>query len=549
MNKAVLAVFTLMLLLCVICPGGLSFPVKASGTIFIRADGSVEPDTAPISTIDNVTYTFTDNIDVEIVVERDNIVVDGEGYTVQGTGSGTGVYLSGRSNVTVKNMEVRAFERGIRLDDSSNNTISANNVTNNEYGIVLYLSSSNNTLRHNDASDNRYNLGIFTESASGYIQDIDDSNTVNGKPVYHWVNRQDMAIPLDAGYVVLVNCTRITVKNLNLTNNIRGVALAFTTNSTITNNNLINNFDGVRLDHSSNNNIISRNNITANTHYGIRSYYNPSAGGGGPSYNSTIYGNNITDNGSAIRLDYSSNSTISANNVLNNSEEGIGLYGSSSSNTVSGNNIANNIYGIWFYGSYGNWIYHNNFIDNRPQVYPSFYNNFWNASYPSGGNYWSDYTGVDLYSGPYQHEIGSDGIGDTPYSQDHHPLMGMFYDFNVTSECHVKTICNSTISGFKFNGTAISFNVSGKNETAGFCRICIPTALMNNAFTVLVNSTIVDYSILSCSNDTHNYLYFIYAHSTQEVIIIPEFPSYLILPLFMIATLLIVIVYRRKRIR
>jgi parallel beta-helix repeat protein len=565
MNKAVLAVFTLMLLLCIICLSGLSFPVKAIGTIVIRADGSVEPDTAPIFTIDNVTYTFTGNIYDEIVVERDNIVVDGKGYTVQGTGSGTGIYLSGRSNVTVKNMEVRAFERGIRLNDSSNNTISANNVTNNEYGIVLYYSSSKNTLRHNDASDNRYNLGIFTASASGYIQDIDDSNTVNGKPVYYWVNRRDMAVPVDAGYVVLVNCTRITVKNLSLTNNMQGVALAFTTNSTITNNNLINNFDGIRLDHSSNNNLISGNNITANTHYGIRFYYDPSANAmsknnvvnneygsqlDGTPCNNTIYRNNITDNGSAIRLDYPSNNTISANNVANNSEEGIGLYGSSSNNTVCGNNIVNNSYGIWFYASYANWIYHNNFIDNTPQVYPSFIGNFWDAGYPSGGNYWSpQYDGTDIYSGLYQNETGSDGIRDAPYSQDNYPLMGMFSDFNVTSECHVQTICNSTISGFKFNGTAMSFLVTDKNGTAGFCRICIPTALMNNTFTVLVNSTVVDYYILSCSNDTHNYLYFIYAHSTQEVIIIPEFPSYVILPLFMIATLLIVIVYRRKRIR
>jgi thermitase len=37
-------------------------PVKASGTIYIRADGSVDPPTAPISTIDNVSYTFADNI-------------------------------------------------------------------------------------------------------------------------------------------------------------------------------------------------------------------------------------------------------------------------------------------------------------------------------------------------------------------------------------------------------------------------------------------------------------------------------------------------------
>ena len=64
-------------------------PVKASGAIYIRADGSVDPPTAPISSVDNVTYTFTDNIYDEIVVERDNTVVDGSGYTLQGHGLDT----------------------------------------------------------------------------------------------------------------------------------------------------------------------------------------------------------------------------------------------------------------------------------------------------------------------------------------------------------------------------------------------------------------------------------------------------------------------------
>jgi len=57
--------------------------------------------------------------------------------------------------------------------------------------------------------------------------------------------------------------------------------------------------------------------------------------------------------------------------------------------------------------------------------------------------------------------------------------MGPFSDFNATSRYQVQTVCNSTISDFQFNGTAISFNVCGDNDTSGFCRICIPTTLMN----------------------------------------------------------------------
>ena len=598
MNKTVLTSSTILCLITTAFLMGLVFaiqPVKASGTIYVRADGSVVPNTAPIASVDNVTYTLIGNIYDEIVVERDNIVVDGKGYTIQGTGNGTGMYLSDRSNVTVKNMEIRAFQRGVRLDDSSNNTISGNNVTHNEYGIVLYGSSSSNTLRHNDASDNRYNLGIHTASVSGYIQDIDDSNTVNGKPVYYWVNRRDMTVPLDAGYVVLVNCTRITVKNLSLTNNMQGVVLAFTTNSIITENNLINNFDGIRLDHSSNNNTISGNNITANTWYGIRFYYDPSTNAmsmnnvanteygsqlGGPPCNNTVSGNNITNNEDGIRLDYSSNNTISANNVASNGY-GIGLYHSSggnaifgnnitgnenygiwlryshSTNTISGNNIVNNWVGIWLFYSYSNWFYRNNFIDNARQVYSTGYGNTWDAGYPSGGNYWSDYDGTDIYSGLHQNETGSDGIADALYDvfniwlcgQDNYPLLGMFHDFNATSECHVQTICNSIISDFQFNGTAIDFNVTGENDTTGFCRICIPTVLMNGTFRVFMNGTeiLLPPEPLPCSNSTYNYIYLAYSHSTQEITIIPELPSLIILPLFMVMTLLATIVCRIRK--
>ena len=125
--------------------------------------------------------------------------------------------------------------------------------------------------------------------------------------------------------------------------------------------------------------------------------------------------------------------------------------------------------------------------------------------------------------------------------------MGMFSDFNATSEHHVQTICNSTVSDFNYNGTAINFNVSGENDTAGFCRMCIPKALMNETYKVFVNGTEVECTPLTeISNTTHNYIYFTYNHSAQDVIIIPEFPSFLILPLFMIATILAAIALRRK---
>ena len=79
--------------------------VKAyDGTIYIRADGSIDPPTASIYTADNITYTLTANITVNadgIVIERDNTVLNGAGYTMIGNGSGNGIDLIDINNVTI----------------------------------------------------------------------------------------------------------------------------------------------------------------------------------------------------------------------------------------------------------------------------------------------------------------------------------------------------------------------------------------------------------------------------------------------------------------
>jgi len=596
-------------------------------TIYIRADGSVEPLGAPVSTVDNVTYTLTDNIagDVPdsssaIIIERNNTVLDGASYTLEGTEAypSIGIELAGRSNVTIKNVKITAFYCGVWLGSSSGNTISGNNITNNEYGIQLsessnnsisennitannfcgirlyyssnynsisgnnitnigygiwldfssnnsvsgnnitnnycgiYLDyssnynsvsgnnitnnycgislssssnnsisennitannsggielyssnynsvsgnnitnnycgislseSSNNSISGNNITANNGNFGVYGNALSHFVNYVDVSNLVDGKPVYYWINRSYEIVPPDAGYVALVNCTGITVQNLNLTNNAQGILIAYTQNSTITNNNITNNWTGIRLDFSSNNSVsgnnitnnwtgirldfssnnsISENNITANNYDGIglgySSNYNSVSGNNitnnyygivlgsssnnsisgnnitnnyygivlGSSSNNSVSGNNITNNSGGIRLDYSSNNSISGNNITNNLG-GIGLY-YSSNNSISGNNITNNYYGIELYSSSNNSIYHNNFIDNAEQAHSHDSTNVWDDGYPSGGNYWSNYTGVDLCSGPYQNETGSDGIGDVPYvidanNTDYYPLM------------------------------------------------------------------------------------------------------------------------------
>ncbi|MEX2750353.1 MAG: right-handed parallel beta-helix repeat-containing protein, partial [Candidatus Freyarchaeota archaeon] len=115
-------------------------------------------------------YTFSGNIYETIVVAADNIVIDGRGYTLQGSGSGCGFNLTGRSNVTIRNVIVTGWQYGFYLYNSSNNTLTDNIANNNRYGYHggycgFYLSNSNNnTLSNNTANSNGWGFYLVNSS-------------------------------------------------------------------------------------------------------------------------------------------------------------------------------------------------------------------------------------------------------------------------------------------------------------------------------------------------------------------------------------------------
>ncbi|MEM2410797.1 MAG: NosD domain-containing protein, partial [Thermofilaceae archaeon] len=178
--------------------------VWTGGAIYIKADGSIEPASAPITTRDRGTYTLTDNIQTEgIVIERDNIVLDGNGYTVTGQGRGYGIRLENRRNVIVRNLKIEKFNDGIRLKNSRNITITGNTIANNMWsGIYLYESSGNtitgNTLSNNGegiylsfSDGNRITGNVFSKCGL-YVYDsysnVVEGNSVNGRPLVYLEN-------------------------------------------------------------------------------------------------------------------------------------------------------------------------------------------------------------------------------------------------------------------------------------------------------------------------------------------------------------------------
>ena len=231
-----------------------------------------------------------------------------------------------------------------------------------------------------------------------WINDVDESNTVEGKPVYFWVDQHDRTVPNDGGLVYLIFCSAISIKDMDISDNLFGVCMIGTYNSTVENVNVQNCALGFFL--------LGSAGITINN-------------------NTVTNGQSFVWNGMTVLA-----------------SDGIGLL-MSNDNTVAGNTISNMQdpggpptpqegpsspgVGIWIVGE-NNRVFHNNFVNNTHHaIATQSQSNMWDDGYPSGGNYWSDYTGIDLYCGSYQNETGSDGIGDSPYvidynNIDHFPL-------------------------------------------------------------------------------------------------------------------------------
>jgi len=279
-----------------------------------------------------------------------------------------GITLDKSSNNTITgnniiyNLGEWYFSGGIQIKYSCNNTIMGNNISDNDYGYgISFYDSSNNIMKNNLINNNIYSFGVVGEDLNDFYHDIDTTNTINGKPIYYLVEQSNLIIDdsISVGYVALVSCKNISVKNLIFANEIQGVLLVNTTYSTIKNLNLSNNrqYD-IELYYSLNNNIIE-----CQIYNGISLYKS--------SYN-IINCNNITSTGyywryigTGIFLNNSSDNRIIGNNI-EKKDNGI-LLGSSYSNTISLNSLTHNWQGLNIFESINNTITGND-ISSSPDL-------------------------------------------------------------------------------------------------------------------------------------------------------------------------------------
>lgn len=379
--------------------------------IRIRPDGEVEPRGAPLLR-NGTTYYLTRDLEVwgydGIVVETDNVVIDGRGHKLAGdkTPRTSGLLLVGRRNVTIVNIAVEDFHYGVRLVSSQlveivNATLSScvegvsvadslrvrvresrllgnaaglsgfhsarvevidSRVEGGIWGIYLLHVSEGSIL--SSVVANCSWAAVLLSSPRAVIVGsefwrcglyVDDSlgntvvnNTVNGKPLVYLEGAVGASIR-EAGQVVLVRSRRVVARGLAISRASVAIQLWETSDSTIESSNLTDNIWGILL-HNSTGNIVRGN---------------------------LVYGNEV----------------------------GIYLY-ESRNNTVSSNALLRNQLGLWLACSSANRVYENCFIENRDQASAGCGENVWRGGPRGVGNYWSDWTSVDN---------DDDGVVDEPY--------------------------------------------------------------------------------------------------------------------------------------
>jgi len=366
---------------------------------------------------------------------------------------------------------------GIWLRCSGNNKIINNVLVNCFAGIYFQMSdeigSGGNFLRYNTM----VNCGFMIRGStlSDYINDIDVSNTINGKPIYYYINETNGFVPSDAGEVFLIDCDYFVVSNIIFNEGNMCVTLAYSNFNTIEAIKDNSDGEGLYLDSSNENLIQNNHNISFEmVNSDNNNIINNSCEG---LFLTESSGNNINSNfiskdyaGNGIYLYRNSDYNNIVNNIikLNQSSYGITLGSDENSNNIiKENTIKNAIIGLRIYtSSNDNEIYHNSFFNNTQNAYDECINN-WDNGYPSGGNYWDDYNGTDAIK---------DGIGDTPYSilggnnQDQYPLMLPYGMTNLTITFVLRPF--KSLISIKNVGSTTALNVHWSLTFKGGFLIC-----------------------------------------------------------------------------
>ncbi len=286
------------------------------------------------------------------------------------TGGSDGVYLESDHN-TILNNEISnnqcGLNTGLKMGETRSgigyikyivlrpileNRICGNVVFKNNIGVDLE-NSRNSTLKNNKIFDNKINFKI-----EGYNR-VGSTNTINGKPIYYLINQSNLQIPKNAGYVGLINCHNITVKDLVLANNEEGILLVNTSNSMISNITVFECTYGIYLRDSNSNTITKVWSRSSKNGIYLRN-----------SNKNSIINNNCNFNKYGINIESYSKDNVIINNNCSFNEYGIRISSEPlpldflpRDNKIMNNKLFNNEYGIYLSHSLFNIVKNNTILN------------------------------------------------------------------------------------------------------------------------------------------------------------------------------------------
>jgi len=290
-------------------------PMITSEPLLKPADASIEKCTSTSPKIDKSEVSD---------IEKQYTVLDYSDY-IDVSGSPVGTTLTPRTS------EV-AEVYGIAVWETEECSILNCAITNFPLGIDL-IASPDSILRDNVLVNSSFYV------AGEYSQDIDGSNTIDGKPL-KWVDGASNQVfdDPDVGFLAIVNSNNVTVKNFIMSNNGWGLLFYNTVDSAVQNCNFSENIRGLGLFFSSG--ITVENTVLNNNDFNL------DIRGGHPELHTIDTSNTV--NGKPVRYLKALN-----NEVIDGSVIDIGYLGLFNCNNVTVQNLAieHNAHGILIGGS------------------------------------------------------------------------------------------------------------------------------------------------------------------------------------------------------
>ncbi|MGD0718991.1 MAG: right-handed parallel beta-helix repeat-containing protein, partial [Thermoplasmata archaeon] len=359
--------------------------------------------------------------DTGVLFQSNSVVNILQVYVLQSTGTTiSGNTISGNSGA------------GIYLDTATSTAITSNTISNVPYGVEVVDASVGTSITSNVFTNNPD--AIYGQGSSSFTI---TSNTVSASSGY----------PID-----LINSNAVDVEM----NTLGGTYYSYFYNQSGLTfmNNTVSHAGGLIAQNVWGTVIVSYNTFTSDSQFSIAAvqvFYGQTAivsdntisgatGAAGLFLGSNSFviadANSVTGtaSGPALVLSGTSDGAMITDNTLANSYGGISVT-NSSWNMITNNSILSDTHYSFSLtqNSLHNWIYHNTFVaDTNWVIDATSTANWFNATYPTGGNFWANDTGPDVHSGATvpQTTGGSDGIVDAPFSHgyvtDNYPLVNHY---------------------------------------------------------------------------------------------------------------------------